>query len=330
MPHLQVFHAYNGPSTTTNIIALNRQGQPVAGQLTYAVQQAGAPTVVVHATFVIDVSFSMADKTEKGRTRLDTVLWYIRDMATKFLEPTDRLTLAFFDVGYHQVWHNTPVANVLNQFDRVASEAQRWMAESRGTAVWDNTLKALSSMQKTESGDKDHAGNTVLRFLITFTDGDDNRSTCSLGETVRALRAPGIANFNYVALCVGSQKAAIMMQDACEGVKHINVISEAGCSAREIEAVFRTAKQRMHKTKQALVEVLTLRIVNNTKGAKASMPDLLSQFGSLQLGGSARQVAFTDPGEQRGRGHGRSTSQQRGSSQAGRHQRRRSHSRPRY
>ncbi|GFH12384.1 VWFA domain-containing protein, partial [Haematococcus lacustris] len=137
-------------------------------------------------------------------------------MATTVLVPSDRLTVAFFDVGYHQMWHNAPVANVLENFQRLETKAARLMGQANGAAVWDNALKALQSIQKTQCGPKDKDGNIVLRYMVTFTDGEDNCSSNSLAAVVEAFRAPGMSNFNYLAMCVGAVDVFDMIYDAFE------------------------------------------------------------------------------------------------------------------
>ncbi|GFH31102.1 hypothetical protein HaLaN_30076 [Haematococcus lacustris] len=146
--------------------------------------------------------------------------------------------------------------------------------------------------------------------------GEDNWSTNTLAAVVEAIREPGMSNFNYLALCVGAQDVASMINDAFKasssllsaachdatgfhssfsspglitGVRHMHVrVIRPDGSPNFLADVFRTAKKRMLKPKQALAETLTLKIVNNAKGAKPSMPELLGQFGAMHLGGGRR------------------------------------------
>lgn len=121
-----------------------------------------------------------------------------------------------------QVWHNTPVSIVLKNLMRVRAEADAALVDC--SKPYDCSVTALHSMQKTETGERDAAGNMVLRQLVVFTAGECNHSTVGkLAELVQEIAKPGFANFQYVCMVAGAKETAKQMTRAFAFSQHAKV-----------------------------------------------------------------------------------------------------------
>ena len=104
---------------------------------------------------------------------------------------------------------------MLEDFGRIQDAANLAVKESTGTNLWDSVILALESMQKTETGVQDSKGNHILRFLVVFTDGEDNTSTPgSFYQMVNNVKKPGMGSFHFKSIVVGAPQMAQVMQQA--------------------------------------------------------------------------------------------------------------------
>lgn len=176
-----------------------------------------------------------------------------------------------------QIWHNTPVATVLKNFARVHTEARGLVGG--GTNLYDSAGTALSSMRKTESGVvRDDKGNTVLRFMVVFTDGEDTGSAVTLQGMVQDVADPGFENFQFVGLVAGANSEAMKMQSAFLQVRHAHVLSATDCSNNSIHAVFGKADKQMREARRVLVEELRIVLVNNNRNAQPQLGKMVNQY----------------------------------------------------
>lgn len=88
-------------------IKLMVDGQLVTAKLVSTVRQEveKVPSVVTHATLLIDASGSMLTRVggATNETCFDLVMQYMRKLMQDVLQPTDLLTVAFFNTKYRQV-----------------------------------------------------------------------------------------------------------------------------------------------------------------------------------------------------------------------------------
>ncbi|KXZ50737.1 hypothetical protein GPECTOR_15g422 [Gonium pectorale] len=243
------------------------------------VQQAlvtSKPPLVVHAYFLIDASGSMSGE------RMNATLEHVNHMCRDVLEPNDLVTVWLFsaELKLEQLYYKTRAG-------AISPDALQARVKAGGcTMLYDNTARAIECMAK--DGDvRDARGNTILRNLVVFTDGADNKSAeGGLAAMVARVRAPGVANFHFTCLAVGKEAAeeGDKLREALKGCRHAKVIMTATASKEDIAGAFGKAQACLRAAKTVLVEQLQIQCRSSNPAESVLGRALVSGVAGLTLG----------------------------------------------
>lgn len=270
-------------------------GQPVKVQLEATTQKV-ATTIkrVLHITFLIDVSLSMADiTTRRGRCKLDVVLDNVQRMVGDVLQPDDRITILLFHKVSTQLCLNMQVSKL--NLAQLRDEAYDIMNKSKGTSLYQCAVQAIDIMSKLSKTLPDGAmlkdGTKIVavRKLVVFTDGQDNLShkkNVCLDTLLERLKEPDVGSFHFTLIAVGNQHelqdAELLrsMMNRTKLVNYCSVITELA----DINKAFSVVRI---KIKHIMKESYTLRVEH--RGNQPVGPSLLNHAINQQRVGNGSQ-----------------------------------------
>ena len=175
-----------------------------------------------HYVLLFDVSSSMAG------SKCTAMCNQLLHIGRQVLKPYDSVSIHVFDRTVRRILTAKRVREV--DWTRLAGQIQ---STGSGTALYDAVGKGLSTARAFHKNKRQ-----AITELVVFTDGGDRHSQQQSWASIKAaITSPGLPNFHFVAMVVGSSGLG-KMKRLVSGVKHAKLLASGEDGANGVRKVF--------------------------------------------------------------------------------------------